>query len=220
MWFCARCHFRRSAVCAGGARFRERELSKDQNAAAEWVRNFLSQPGSKRVEEALHVMNTGRTPEPLAAASTKSDEAIANLAREGWRELGFWYDCQMSERRWVFRADRNGIAAFAAEVRRFTASPEAGEVGEHAHLGPFSNLRLMCANKREVTWRGIAGRREDFEELAAELDQRAQKGAAGEHALAESWSSGDSYRLVLLVEEEGFDPGAADQSGSSGSGSN
>ena len=78
----------------------------------------------------------------------------------------------------------------------------------------------MCANKREVTWRGIAGRREDFEELAAELDQRAQKGAAGEHALAESWSSGDSYRLVLLVEEEGFDPGAADQSGSSGSGSN
>jgi len=149
----------------------------------------------------------------LPVGKSPPDPRIAEMERDGWRELGFWYDCQMPEKRWLFRADRKGIAAFAAEVRSFAS--EATEPGEHTHLGPFSNLRLICAEKREVTWRGIAGRREDFEALAAELEHCAQKAAKGERVLAESWASGDSYRLMLLVEEDGFDPGAADQSAES-----
>ncbi len=164
-------------------------------------------------------MDTPLTPpKQLPFGKSPQDARIAEMEREGWRELGFWYDCEMSEKRWIFRADRKGIAAFAAEVRRFAMSPEA-ELGEHTHLGPFSNLRLISAEKREVTWRGIAGRKEDFEELATELERRAQIAAKGPQDLGESGTSGDSYRLVLVVEEEGFDPGAADQSGSSQDGS-
>ncbi len=156
-------------------------------------------------------MDTPLTPpEQLPYGKSPQDARIAEMEREGWRELGFWYDCDVSEKRWLFRADRKGIAAFAAEVRRFAA---AAEVGEHTHLGPFSNLRLICAEKRGVTWRGIAGRKEDFEELAAELERRAQTGAKGRQDLGEGGAGVDSYRLVLVVEEDGFDPGAADQSG-------
>lgn len=155
------------------------------------------------------------SPEQPPVAKSPLDPEIAEMEREGWRELGFWYDCRMPGKRWVFRADRKGIAAFAAEVRSFLASAQAAEMGEHTHLGPFSSLRLICAEKREVTWRGIAGRREDFEGLAMELERCAQKATKGELALAESWASGDSYRLVLQVEEDGFDPGAADQNAES-----
>lgn len=198
-----------SSLHAGGARFRQGELSKDQSAATEPARNFPSQPGSKRVEEALQRMNKGRTPETLAAASTTSDEVIANLAREGWRELGFWYDCDVRGKRWVFRADRRGIEAFAKEVREFLATPESEEIGGHVHLGPYSNLRLTRADQADATWKGIAGTRDDFEALAVELDANAREGIGGEQRIGGRWSKEDSYRLILVVEPDGFDPANA-----------
>ncbi len=165
-------------------------------------------------------MDSSRTSQngwPIAEGSL--DEKTAEITRRAWRELGFWYDCDVDGKRWVFRADRKGVAAFAAEVRRFLDSAECNEVGEHAHLGPFSNLRLIRAEAPAVGWRGIAGRRENFEELARELDQLAGDSVAGNHSLAAGLANGDSYRLVLVLEEDGFDPATADRGMPSDSGS-
>ena len=158
-------------------------------------------------------MDTGFTPsDGRPALNTSADGRVASLARDGWRELGFWYECDVERKCWNFRADRKGVNEFAAAVRRFLGAPESHEIGEHVHLGPYSNLRFVTAARPQAGWRGIEGRRADFEQLAAELEQLARGAGEGSHALGEGWASGDSYRLVLTVEEDGFDPASPEGS--------
>jgi hypothetical protein len=148
----------------------------------------------------------------MPAADAVADDRIASLAREGWRELGFWYECDVNRKCWVFRADRKGVREFAAAVRQFLDEPESQQIGEHVHLGPYSNLRLMTATAPQVSWRGIAGRRADFERLAEELERVAGGNANERQVLGEAWASGDSYRMILTVEEDGFDPASPEGS--------
>lgn len=143
--------------------------------------------------------------------NSPAGDKLARITREAWRELGFWYDCDVKEKRWTFRADRRGIAAFATEVHRFLSSPEADEVGEHAHLGPYSNLRLICAEQALIDWRGLAGRRNHFERFATELETIAGTSARGSLAIAAGFAGAEGFRAIMVVEDDDFDPASADR---------
>ena len=151
-----------------------------------------------------------RIPESVMPLNFSADDGFSNIAREGWRELGFWYECNVPERRWTFRGDHAGLMAFAKAVREFLASPESEQLGEHAHLGPFSNLRLISAREPAVTWRGIAGRREDFEAFAEELEALGIDASLGRHAIGKPFGGAEDFVLCFVVEPDGFDPGSID----------
>lgn len=134
----------------------------------------------------------------------------ASIAAATWRELGFWYECRPSERRWVFRSDRAGLRRFAAILRRFLQAGGTDDAAGHLHLGPFANLRIGWAGNPRIDWRGFAGRREDLERLAREIEALASgsAGAAGE--LGAGFAHDDGFRAVVTIEPDGFDPASAD----------
>ena len=152
---------------------------------------------------------TGEKKTPAAVRSPAGDK-VASITRDAWRELGFWYDCDVAGKRWTFRADRRGVAALAAEVQRFLESPESAITGEHTHLGPYSNLRFIAAERPQISWRGLAGRREDFARLAAELDAIAQASGDGVRTIGAGFEGADGFSAVIAVECDGFDPASAE----------
>lgn len=154
---------------------------------------------------------TGEKKTPAAVNSPAGDK-VASITRDAWRELGFWYDCDVAKKRWTFRADRRGVATLAAEVQRFLAAPESGMAGEHTHLGPYSNLRFIAAERPQISWRGLAGRREDFTRLVAELGAIAQTSADGARTIAANFEAVDGFSAVMVVERDGFDPASAEGS--------
>ena len=143
-------------------------------------------------------------------ANSLADERVASIARDGWRELGFWCGCDVAAREWTLRGDRLGLAAFARAIREFLAAPESMELGGHVHLGPFSNLRLIRASEPKVTWRGISGTREHFEALAQQVELFARSGEFGAREIGgELFAPGD-FALRVVFEQDGFDPASAE----------
>lgn len=142
---------------------------------------------------------------------------VARITRDAWRELGFWYECDMANRSWKVRADRRGIMELAEIVRSFLSSAAAADVGEHLHLGPFANLRVIRSDRPLISWRGIAGAPSDLKQFVAELEAIATTLATNSTAervppyeLGSAFGHDDGFRFIVQPEPEGFDPAGAD----------
>lgn len=156
-------------------------------------------------------MNQEPAAYPWAATpSAEERRRIARITRDAWRELAFWYECDFSGRQWRFRADRNGLRAFARAIRDFLAAPVTSELGEHLHLGPYANLRIMRGDQPVISWRGIGGSAADLEALVAELESLAAGTPAATYELCAGFAHDDGFRVVLQIEPDDFDPASAD----------
>jgi hypothetical protein len=145
-----------------------------------------------------------------AAVASPEREKMVRIAREAWRELGFWFDCKARETCWKFCADRRGVNAMILVLREYLAGPEATENGDHLHVGPYSSLRIITGDRPLISRRGIAGRREDFLQLIRELEVHAAQSAVGVYPIARNFTQPDGFRALLQLEPDGFDPASAD----------
>lgn len=146
-------------------------------------------------------------PEGLSAAQRNH---VARITCDAWRELGFWYECDLPAYRWHVRADRQGVRRLAEAVRRFLGSPDSADPGAHLHLGPYSNLRIGRADTARVSWRGIEGRREDLARFVGELEAIAALGETGAHEIAAGFDGENGFSVRLTLEPDGFDPASPD----------
>jgi hypothetical protein len=137
-------------------------------------------------------------------------ERMVRVTREGWRELGFWFDCDWQAERWSFRANRRGLAALVARLRDFAADRVDPEDDDHVHLGPYASLRLAHGERASLDRRGFTGQRDDFETLARELERLAAAGTAVPREFARAFTGADGFDAVMTVEPDNFDPASAD----------
>src|SRR5438067_2144335 len=89
----------------------------------------------------------------------------AATARE-WRELGFFYDTQKSQRRWNFVGSRSGLLQFPRLLRDYAANPRLAGISEHEHYGPYFYLKVVTWHEALITADDIRGTQADIRRLA------------------------------------------------------
>src|SRR5215216_6481053 len=138
-------------------------------------------------------------------------EQMNRLMREGWRELGFYYDFDEAKSRWRLVGSRSGLLKFRDILSGYADDPRNEQISEHEHYGPYSYLKLMTWAEAEITDNAICGTLPDFRRLAAMVgDKLNASSAGGTFTIGDEYAGGSKAVLEFEVREEGFDPASAD----------
>lgn len=136
---------------------------------------------------------------------------VVEHTKEDWRDLGFYYEFEKVEKRWLLIGSRAGLSKLVELIRTFVNKSQACSVGEHEHLGPYSYFTLVLADAPAITDYGVFGPLDDLLELAKVLENRIGASRPGQTIVIDAeYSSGNEAMLELFVKEDGFDPSSAD----------
>jgi len=138
-------------------------------------------------------------------------EQMNRLMREGWRELGFYYDFDEESSRWRLVGSRSGLLKFRDILNDYAGDPRNEQVPEHEHYGPYSYLKLMTWGEAEITEDAICGTLPDFRRLAVIVGNKLNASSAGSiFTISGEYVESSKATLEFEVREEGFDPASAD----------
>jgi hypothetical protein len=138
-------------------------------------------------------------------------EQMNRSMREGWRELGFYYDFDEDSSRWRLVGSRSGLLKFRDILNGYAEDPRNVQISEHEHYGPYSYLKLMTWAEAEITGDAICGTLPDFRRLAAMVGDKLNASSAGStFTIGDEYAGGSKAALEFEVREEGFDPASAD----------
>lgn len=138
-------------------------------------------------------------------------QAINEVTRREWRELGFYYERDDEAKEWLIVGTKQGLARFASQLRRFASDPKNDSPSEHEHFGPYMYLEVGTWHQAEITDHWIAGPVKDLLRLAALIDKRVQESMVGQRiALRSEFSPTSPYEIALEIRDDGFDPALAD----------
>ena len=70
-------------------------------------------------------------------------EQMNRMTREGWRELGFYYDFDEARFCWRLIGSRSGLLKLRDILNGYADDPRNEQISEHEHYGPYSYLKLM-----------------------------------------------------------------------------
>ena len=131
--------------------------------------------------------------------------------REGWRELGFYYEFDEERLRWRLVGSRSGLLKFRDILNDYADDPRNEQISEHEHYGPYSYLKLMTWGEAEVRGDAICGTLLDFRRLAVIVGDKLNASSAGSiFIIGGEYVEGSKAILEFEVREEGFDPASAD----------
>jgi hypothetical protein len=146
-----------------------------------------------------------RDPRPLDPSAISAD------IREGWRELGFLYDCDPNAKAWTLRGSRKGLQGVVRVLRAYSREGRSARDGEHRHHGPYSYFTLVTGPTRMIDAYAISGPLEAFSELADLIEARLVSTLiGGAIVVRHEWAPGAEWRLELHVEDDAWDPAAND----------
>jgi hypothetical protein len=128
-----------------------------------------------------------------------------------WNALGFFYTYDEAERRWLVRADREGMSRLAEALRSYASDPRNVAISEHEHYGPYSLLKFVTWTEAKIITDGFYGTPADFARLANLVANRIVKARVGDIIrIDEAYSTANEAMLELRFEPEGFEAASAD----------
>ena len=139
-----------------------------------------------------------------------SSATNAATARE-WRELGFFYDTDESERTWNLVGSRSGLLKFMQLLRNYGDNPQRADVSEHDHYGPYAYLKIVTWHEPAITQHDIRGTKTDLRHLADVIERGLASTTVGECIEIDTdYSQQNEFRLRLQLRGDDFDPASAD----------
>ena len=134
-------------------------------------------------------------------------EEVNAETREEWRELGFFYDCDDTERRWRLVGSKEGLGRFSHLLRTYAANPRHSAKSEHDHFGPYMYLKVMTCPEAGIDGDAIHGTLQDLVRLATVVDEWLATARPGDvEDLAPRYAPGAPYALQVTLKPDGFDP--------------
>jgi hypothetical protein len=131
--------------------------------------------------------------------------------RKEWNALGFFYTYDEAERRWLVRADREGMNRLAEALRSYASDPRNSAISEHEHYGPYSYLKFVTWTEAKILADGFYGTPADFARLASIVASTIAKARVGDIIrIDEAYSTASEAKLELRFEPDGFDAASAD----------
>jgi hypothetical protein len=140
-----------------------------------------------------------------------SSEIINELTREEWRSLGIYYE--RNESQWLLIGSRPGMRRFCGLLRECGRDSQKGDIGMHQHFGPYMYLELITWEKPAIGDHGIYGRPDDFERLAALIEEKLAAAKTGNtFLLDQEYSAENTFTLKFEIREDEIDPASLDPS--------
>ncbi len=131
--------------------------------------------------------------------------------RVEWRQLGFFYEVDEQRRRWLLRGSRSGLERFSELLGAFAAKHRSDRLSEHDHFGPHLYLKITTAQEPGLGGDRVSGTPDDLRRLAARVDERLANTKVGDtFSVSGEYAAGAHFTMEGGVEEDAFDPAAAD----------
>ena len=138
-------------------------------------------------------------------------EAINELTRLDWRQLGFYYSFEKNDSCWYLTGSREGLLKFPALLIAFAEDPRNAAISEHDHYGPYMYLKLVTWDAPHITNDAIYGTLSDLTRLAKILDRGIRDAIAGDKFVVdEEFAPGCDAKIEIEIRPDGFDPASAD----------
>jgi hypothetical protein len=139
------------------------------------------------------------------------NNASIEAIKEEWRNLGYYFEKNKSERKWVFTSSKNGIKKLINQIIDFTQKEGNIEIGEHDHWGPYGDLKIMTTRVPEITIEYIGGSFSSLRELAYQIKQRLEIVNHNESfCIQEENKNAMSAGLEFRIKDDDYDPASAD----------
>lgn len=131
---------------------------------------------------------------------------------EDWRDLGFFYDFDKENNRWLLVGSRNGLLHLSEYLKDYVSNPKNNKPGEHKHFLPYSFLTIVTSDVPEITDYGVFGAVTDLENLANLIETKLKISQVGDLIeIGGEYSTDSRVSLLLQVKEDDFDPSSADK---------
>ncbi len=140
-----------------------------------------------------------------------SGDPAKRTTEQEWRDLGFYCDRDDDMKLWKLIGSRKGLSRFSDALRTYVADPHNAMNSEHEHYGPYMYLEVMTWPEAGFDQHAIRGPLDDLLRLA-DLADAALRGAlpGSSVVIREEFAVSSPYSLVLEIQDDGFDPAAAD----------
>lgn len=133
---------------------------------------------------------------------------VADLTRQEWQELGFFYDIDEDDSRWDLHGSKSGLLNLPKEIRAFTNKSEV--YGEHEHLLPHWYLTISYDEVADINKRGIQGKKADLLALADYLEKTISSSTEKSTIEAHLCITPTNFKMLLHVHGDSFDPSSLD----------
>lgn len=139
-------------------------------------------------------------------------EAVNEITRKEWRELGFFYDRDDDAKEWHLVGSVEGLLKFAKILHDYASNPKNDMLSEHDHFGPYMYLEIGTWSEPVITDHWIAGPLKNLLALSSLIEESIGNAKSGDVIhLRKTFSPTSPYELILGVRDNAFDPVSADQ---------
>ena len=135
---------------------------------------------------------------------------MVSRTREEWRELGFWYDYDQQARRWILRGTARGLDGLADAIERHATHPQAKNIGEHTHYGPYMYFTVTTWPELMIAERGLFGLPAQLLEISRSIRALVRPAAPVRIPLFTKLRSEDGSTAVFYLEPDGYNPASSD----------
>jgi hypothetical protein len=139
---------------------------------------------------------------------------VAELTKEEWRELGFYYDLdeRPSVNSWRFYGSKVGLAKFVQLINDYISKSANNRRSEHEHYGPYMYLKLMTWNEPCITGEYIAGSLNDLRRLQELVSSKLDTAIPGQtFEITGEYGINNTVSARFFVMAEDFDPVSLDE---------
>ena len=133
---------------------------------------------------------------------------VADMTRNEWKELGFFYYSDDSEKRWDLYGSQSGIVRLSEEISDFISRDEI--FGEHQHLLPHWYLTIEYDEVPDINKRGIVGRKVDLLKVRDFLNSAQNNSSPRSCVAIHSCFDQTTYKMYFHIEQDDFDPSSMD----------
>ena len=139
-------------------------------------------------------------------------EKLKNITKEDWRLLGYYYDRDDKDRKWIFKGSKYGLEEFCIYLEKYSGQIKNRNVGEHEHIGPYSYLTIMTSDTPAISKKYISGSLDDLKKLSKLLRGKIKDSKVNEILkIDEEYCLDCEYSLEFWIMDYGSDPAIEDK---------
>jgi hypothetical protein len=140
------------------------------------------------------------------------NKVAIEAVKDEWRKLGYYFELNKDEKKWVFISSKNGIEKFIDQIKDYIQNETNKDIGEHDHWGPYGDLKIMTTSVPQITNGFIGGNCTSFLELTELIEKNIKKITINESFfIQEEYVKDARTGIEFVIKDDDFDPASADK---------
>lgn len=140
------------------------------------------------------------------------DNKLKNITKEEWRQLGYYYEIDEINKKWIIVGSLFGIRNFISQLNEYANNSKNSKISEHDHWGPYMYLKIMTNTDPVINKNCISGSLSDLKRLSEIIDKKLNDNLINTTLeIKEEYSKDCEYSIQFKIMEYGFDPATEDK---------